>query len=161
MKSASSSPKSFEKDVAKVRYQLVNKVMEGLRGNAFLVTTDMGFAAPFQPGGLRSLVAKIKASVFARGSGEAKELFRLGQVRQGVLSRQGTESMISYLDRRRRWWCVISELDPTTQLSEAMRAELMIDHSAGSLGREGYLRNPAADLGNSRWIRQGNRQGQS
>ena len=85
MKSASSSPKSFEKDVAKDRYQFVNKVMEGLRGNAFLVTRDMGFAAPFQPGGLRSLVAKIKASVFARGSGEAKELLRLGQVRQGVL----------------------------------------------------------------------------
>ena len=129
MKSVSSSPKTIEKDLAKDRYHLVNKVMEGLRGDAFLVARDMGFDALQKPGGLRLLVAKIKASVFPRASEEAKELFRLGQVRQGVLSRQGTESMVSYVDRRRRWWRMISGLDGTTQLSEAMRAELMIELS--------------------------------
>ena len=66
VKSASSSPNSIEKHLAKDHYQLVNKVMEGLRGDAFLVARDMGFAALSQPGGLRSLVAKIKASVFPR-----------------------------------------------------------------------------------------------
>ena len=89
----------------------------------------MGTAALVQDEGLRSLISKIKLSVFPRASEEAKELFRLGQMRGGVLSRQVNESMVSYVDRRRRWWRMTSELDPTTQISESMRSELMIELS--------------------------------
>ena len=90
---------------------------------------DMGTAALVQDEGLRSLISKIKLSVFPHASEEAKELFRLGQIRGGVLSRQVNESMVSYVDKRRRWWRMTSELDPTTQISESMRSELMIELS--------------------------------
>ena len=121
--------KDPEVEISKERYTLVAKIMEGLRGNAFLVARDMGTAALVQDEGLRSLISKIKLSVFPRASEEAKELFRLGQMRGGVLSRQMNESMVSYVDRRRRWWRMTSELDPTTQISESMRSELMIELS--------------------------------
>ena len=70
--------------------------------------------------GIRNLVQKVKESVFPRASEEAKELFRLSRLGQrcgGILSRQNAEIMVSYVDCRRRWWRMISELDPTTQLS--------------------------------------------
>ena len=118
--------KDPEVEISKERYTLVAKIMEGLRGNAFPVARDTGTAALVQGEGLRSLISKIKLSVFPRASEEAKELFRLGQMRGGVLSRQMNESMVSYVDRRRRWWRMTSELDPTTQISESMRSELMI-----------------------------------
>ena len=89
----------------------------------------MGIAALVADQGLRSLVKKVKENVFPRASEEAKELFRIGQVRGGILSRQSSESMVSYVDRRRRWWRMITELDPSTQLSEPMRAELMTELS--------------------------------
>ena len=91
-----------------------------------MIARDMGIAALVADQGLRSLVKKVKENVFPRASEEAKELFRIRQVRGGILSRQSSESMVSYVDRRRRWWRMITELDPSTQLSEPMRAELMI-----------------------------------
>ena len=68
--------KDPEVEISKERYTLVAKIMEGLRGNAFLVARDMGTAALVQDEGLRSLISKIKLSVFPRASEEAKELFR-------------------------------------------------------------------------------------
>ena len=104
--------------------------MEGLWGDAFLIARDMGMAALVADQGFRNPVKKVKENVFPRASEEAKELFRIGQVRGGILSRQSSESMVSYVDRRRRWWRMITELDPSTQLSEPMRAELMIELSS-------------------------------
>ena len=89
-----------------------------------MIARDMGIAALVADQGLHNLVKKVKENVFPRASEEAKELFRTGQVRGGILSRQSSESMVSYVDRRRRWWRMITELDPSTQLSEPMRAEL-------------------------------------
>ena len=112
-----------EKDIAKERTLLVSKIMEGLRGDAFLVAQDLGVAALIADNGIRTLIHKLKESVFPRASEEAREL------RGGMLARQVSESMVSYVDRRRRWWRMISEMDGTTQLSEPMRCELMIELS--------------------------------
>lgn len=84
--------------------------MEGLRGDAFLIAREMGTAAFVADSGLRTLMAKVKQSVFPRATEEGRELFRTGRVRGGVLSRQMNESMISYVGRRRRWWRMISDL---------------------------------------------------
>ena len=85
--------------------------MEGLWGDAFLIARDMGMAALVADQGFRNPVKKVKENVFPRASEEAKELFRIGQVRGGILSRQSNESMVSCVDRRRRWWRMITELD--------------------------------------------------
>ena len=118
-----------EKDIAKERTLLVSRIMEGLRGDAFLVARDLGVAALIADNGIRTLIQKLKESVFPRATEEARELFRLGQLRGGMLSRQNTGSMVSFVDRRRRWWRMISEMDATTQPSELMRCELMIEMS--------------------------------
>ena len=48
--------------------------MEGLRGDAFQKAKDIGIAALSAPGGLRTLVAEIRAMVFPLGTLEAQAL---------------------------------------------------------------------------------------
>ena len=108
---------------------MVNKIVEGLRGDAFLVARDLGHEALMKPKGLETLISRIRANVFPRATEEARELFRAGQRQGGVLSRQSGESMLSYTSRRRRWWRLLVELDPSLQLSEEMRSELMLELS--------------------------------
>ena len=112
------------------RTSVVHKVLEGLRGDAFLVARDLGLEKLISPGGLDLLVDRIRAMVFPRASEEARELFRAGQ-KIGVLSRQYGESITSYISRRRRWWRTLQELDPSIALSESMRVELMLKLSVG------------------------------
>ena len=65
-----------------------------------------------------------------------KELFRADQKAGGVLSRRPQEPMLSYTQRRRRWWRVLTELDPSIALSEGLRMELMLELSG--LSRKRY-----------------------
>ena len=37
--------------------------------------------------------------------------------------------MLSYVNRRKRWWTTLRELDPEVRLSEAMRANLLVELS--------------------------------
>ena len=111
------------------RSALVNKIIEGLRGDAFSIARDMGLERLVQVGGLEALVAAIKTHVFPRAQEEAKELFRAGQKYGGPLARQPSEPMLSYTQRRRRWWTLLQELDPTMQLSDTLRMELMLELS--------------------------------
>ena len=111
------------------RSVLVNKIVEGLRGDAFLLARDVGLETLSQPGGLEQLIEVIRTPVFPRAAGEGKELFRAGQKLGGPLSRQPSESMLSYVQRRRCWWKVLVELDPSMAVSESFRSELMLELS--------------------------------
>ena len=63
--------------------ETVLRVMEGLRGDAFQKAKDIGIAALSTPGGLRTLIAEIRAMVFPLGTLEAQALFRSGQALRG------------------------------------------------------------------------------
>ena len=112
--------------------ELVTKVMEGLRGDAFLMAKDLGLNALMDvgpPTGLELLVERIKEHVFPLRSHEARELFRLGQQANGPLSRQSAETILSFIGRRKRWWIQLKELDPEMAISTQMRAELLLETS--------------------------------
>ena len=75
---------------------MVQKVLEGLRDEAFELARDIGVVVLTQPGGLRKFVDKLRDVVFPRASEEARELFKTGQ-KPGSLARQSQESMLSYV----------------------------------------------------------------
>ena len=104
------------------RTEMVQKVLEGLREEAFELARDIGVDVLTQPGGLRKFVKKLRDVVFPRASEEARELFKAGQ-KPGSLARQNGESMLSYVSRRRRWWKLLKTLDGSIELSEPMRVE--------------------------------------
>ena len=107
------------------RTEIVQKVLEGLRDEAFELARDIGVDVLTQPGGLRKFVEKLRDIVFPRASQEARELFKTGQ-KPGCLARQNQESMPSYVSRRRRWWKLLKTLDNSIALSEPMRVELLL-----------------------------------
>ena len=108
---------------------VVQCVIDGLRGEAILIARDIALDRLCQPDGLEFLLERIKQHVFPLQSQEASELFRVGQLRTGPLSRQQGESMLSYVSRRKRWWVTLQELDGEIKLSEAMRANLLVELS--------------------------------
>ena len=112
-KSAKSEKKTGE-DIAD-RSSLVHRVLEGLRGDAFLVARDTGLDALATKGGLDELVDRIGKMAFPRATEEARELFRAGQRVGGPLARQQGESMVSFCSRRRRWWRILCELRACVQ----------------------------------------------
>ena len=114
--------------------EAVSKVIEGLRGNAFVVAQELGYEALTQPidletrtGGGETLIIKMKEMVFPLTTHEAKELFRQFTKHNGVLTRQSGESMQHYIGRRSRCWKLLKELDPELQLSEGHRADMLLD----------------------------------
>ena len=72
--SASAETSSKGDDTGRDRSMLVNKIVEGLRGDAFLIARDLGLDTLTQEGGLEQLVTRIKNHVFPRAQEEAKEL---------------------------------------------------------------------------------------
>ena len=107
---------------------MVQKVLEGLREEAFELARDIGVDVLTRPGGLRKFVEKLRDTVFPRASEEARELFKVGQ-KPGSLARQNGESMLSYVSRRRHWWKLLKTLDGSIELSEPMRVELLLELS--------------------------------
>ena len=110
------------------RTEMVQKVLEGLREEAFELARDIGVEVLTQPGGLRKFVDKLRDVVFPRASEEARGLFKTRQ-KPGSLARRSQESMLSYVSRRRRWWKLLKTLDGSIELSEPMRVELLLELS--------------------------------
>ena len=117
----------IDADILRMRSELVHRILEVLRGDAFMVARDLGMDNLTHENGIRNLIDAIKKVVFPRASEEARELFHVGQRSNGPLSRQFGEAVGSYVSRRRRWWSTLRELDPSIQLSESMLTELLLD----------------------------------
>ena len=87
--------------------EAMSKVLDGLRGESFIVAKELGLEKLCTPGdefadpGVDVLIEAIKLSVFPQTTFEAKELFRQYTKSSGLLSRQNGESMHGYISRRR------------------------------------------------------------
>ena len=92
----------------------VQKVLEGLRGDAFWISRDIVLDKLLKYDGIDHLVEEIRKQAFPLQSEEASELCRQGQLITGPLAKQPGEPMLSYIARRKRWWSTIRELTRTS-----------------------------------------------
>ena len=109
-------------------WKLGSRLVEGLTGEALKVAMVMGHKELSRDTAVPTLVDRVKKHIFPLASAEARELYKMGQ-RAGTLSRQPGESMISYVERRRRWWDMLKKLDPKIDLSDTLLGELLLEHS--------------------------------
>ena len=79
--------------------------------------------------GLTTLTHEMRKMVFPHAAAEAKELYRAGHKRRGVLSRQPGEPMTNYVKRRKRWWSLLKNLDSTVELSTKILGDLCLEAS--------------------------------
>ena len=66
-------------EVGALQAELVQKVLEGLRGDAYLAAQDLGVERLMQEDGIDELIRALKRLTFPLQTLEAKELFRTGQ----------------------------------------------------------------------------------
>ena len=125
-----------------------SKIIDGLRGDAFVVAQEVGLDTLWQSGseavvaddedddfgpmiplqsGIDKLIDAMKKMVFPLTTHEAKELFRQYCKPSGSLARQKGESMTQYVSRRRRCWNLLTTLDPDIHLSDGHRADMLLD----------------------------------
>ena len=101
----------------------MSNVVDGMIGDAFVVAREVGIDKLCHPGdaftdsGVDVLIKAVKA-VFPLTTYETKELFRQIVKPSGCLARQVGESMQQYVNRRRRSWKLLQELDPEIRLSD-------------------------------------------
>ena len=105
------------------------QVVEALRGDALRVAMDIGNTELVHERGKTKLIEDMKKSIFPLVEQEAKELYREGHKLGGILSRQDGESMSAYCQRRRRWYALFQDLDPTVQLTDEMRGDMILDNA--------------------------------
>ena len=111
------------------RKRLGSRVCEGLTGEAFKCAMDIGLTELGKENGVSQLVAQLRSLIFPQQSSEARELYKLGQQKHGPLSRQQSESMTSYIQRRKRWWQLLTQMDKSLSMSEVMLGELLLEHA--------------------------------
>ena len=66
-------------EIESMRAELVQKVLEGLRGDAYLVAQDLCVSKLMEDDGIEQLIMALKKMIFPLQALEAKELFRVGQ----------------------------------------------------------------------------------
>ena len=133
----------------------MSKVIDGLRGDAFVIAQKVGLDRLWQsgdeendiPGGVDLLVKAMKTSVFPLTTHEAKELFRQYCKPRGSLSRQSGEFMHQFVSRRRRRWKLLKELDSQIELSEGHCADMLLDLAGIDRNERTMIQAP---IGNAR-----------
>ena len=115
------------KDDDKKRKEAVSCIVDSLDGDAATTAMDIGVAALMAEDGIDKLIERLQAKAFPKLQSEAKELYRVGHEKDGMLSRQRGESMELYTARRIRWWKKLKSIDTTYTLSDTTLGELMLD----------------------------------
>ena len=69
----------------------------------------------------------LSKQVFPHKAAEAKVLYKHGHTKTGILSRQLGEPITNFVSRRRRWWNMLKACDPTMELSETIRGDLLLE----------------------------------
>ena len=105
------------------------RLVEGLSGPALRVAQQMSAKTLATPKGPDELLENLQASFKPRRVQEARELYAAGAKEGGMLSRQPTEPMSTYLIRRRAWHAALVDLDSNLRLPEQILAEQVLSNS--------------------------------
>jgi hypothetical protein len=131
------------------RWQLGAKFLDSLHGGAYTLAEDLGSQALVQPDAIEKIAELVRGHIFPLTDQEAKELYRMGTAIGGALSRQPGESMVSYTNRRKRWYRKLKQLDKSVEISEGVLVDLLLDCSG--LNRQEKLMVQTATHGNATW----------
>ena len=116
------------------------RMVEGLRGQALRLAQTMDVKEIAKGNGPELLLALFEKSLKPRKAQEARELYSAGLKDNGILVRQATEPMSSYVLRRKTWWSMLQRLDEKIQVSEELLAEMLLQGSGLSSDQQLMVR---------------------
>ena len=116
----------MDKTEAKKNGPLGLRLVEGLRGQALRIAQSLDPKVLSADDGPEKLLQLFEQVLKPKKAQEARELYAAGSRDGGLLSRQMSEPMSSYVLRRKAWWQALRQLDSTMQVSEGILAEQML-----------------------------------
>ncbi|CAE7562382.1 RE1 [Symbiodinium sp. CCMP2592] len=107
------------------------RLIEGLSGHALKIAQQLDLAKLDQANGkgLDYLIEKITTELRPRRMQQARELYEAGAQQGGILSRQPTEPMGSYVLRRRAWYNAMVDLSSELKLPDLVLSEQLLLNS--------------------------------
>ena len=107
--------------------ELTSKIVDGLSDDALRVSMDLGETVLSKTTGIDGLIKALENMVGNFKEDEARELFHAGTKSEGQMTRQTGESMTSYITRRKRWYERLKSIDDTTNISENILVDYLMD----------------------------------
>ena len=101
----------------------VQEVMQGLGGEALQLAHDIGVKDLCKKDGIVELMKNMQKLMFPTLRQEASQLYSIGHEKGGIFSRQQSEPMSSYIERRTQWWKLMKEFDDTVMISDEIRGD--------------------------------------
>ena len=113
---------------------LMQNVIDGLRGDASQVALDIGLRTVGTPAGAEQLLKDMEKAVFPEIHEEARDLYKAGTREHPyghLLSRQPTEPMRSYIKRRERWHQIMknSDVEKIYNFTDRQLGELLLNNA--------------------------------
>jgi len=102
------------------------RLIDGLQGTALAISRQISLDKLAGADGPTLLLKHLTESLRPRRVQEARELYAAGAQSGGVLARQFTEPMSSFILRRRTWYQMLTDLDSELRLPEAILAEQVL-----------------------------------
>ena len=109
------------------RSECVSKILEGLRGDAFSIARDIRLDRLLRPDGIDHLIEQIRQQAFPLQSEEASAARAIAFWTSGKAARRAY--VVVYCPPKEVVVHALCELDPDIRLSEAMRANLLVELS--------------------------------
>ena len=107
--------------------ELMSKIVDGLSDDALRVSMDLGEPVLSKTNGIDMLIKALEEMTSVFKEDEARELFHIGTKSDGPMTRQSRESMTSYITRRKRWFARLKSIDDTTNVSENILVDYLMD----------------------------------
>ena len=109
--------------------ELYSKMISGLEGDAFTVAQDVPQDVRHGDEAIPATITALEAAVSKFKNDDARELYKMGSKPSGPMSRQRTESMVSYIARRKRWYDRLVALNADTRISPNILADQLLEMS--------------------------------
>ena len=116
------------------------RLVEGLRGSALRLVQQLDIQTLGASDGPKRILEVFHVNLKPRKAQEARELYSAGAREGGPMSRQSTESMSSYVARRRAWWAALRSLDDSLKVPESILAEQVLINSGISYDQQLMVR---------------------
>ena len=116
------------------------RLVEGLRGPALRLVQQLDIQTLGASDGPKRILEVFHVNLKPRKAQEARELYSAGASEGGPMSRQSTESMSSYVARRRAWWAALRSLDDSLKVPESILAEQVLINSGISYDQQLMVR---------------------
>ena len=116
------------------------RLVEGLRGPALRLVQQLDIQTLGASDGPKRLLEVFHVNLKPRNSQEARELDSAGAREGGPMARQSTESMTSYVSRRRAWWAALRSLDDSLKVPESILAEQVLTNGGISYDQQLMVR---------------------